>query len=241
MKPPKPIIHIVHLYPHEMNIYGDTGNRLVLARRLQWRGLIVSVSLVGVGQAIPDNADIIIGGGGQDSGQDSIQQDLQTKADTLHKMATDKVVMLMVCGLYQLFGRRFVTSEAKEIKGIGLLPLETWAGPKRLIGNTSYSSPWGELVGYENHSGLTQLDNPQQALAHVLRGEGNNGQDRTEGCIIENVFGTYSHGPILSKNPKLADELIVRALTRRYGLSSLPPLDDSLEMRAALAAKQRPH
>jgi lipid II isoglutaminyl synthase (glutamine-hydrolysing) len=234
------VIHLVHLYPKEMNIYGDTGNRIVLQQRLLSRDLEVRLSQVGIGDFVPKDSDIIIGGGGQDAGQSVVQHDLADKANDLHKLAADGVVMLMVCGMYQLFGRRFITGEGEELKGINLLPLETTAGKTRYIGNTVYDTPWGEVVGYENHSGLTHLDNKDQAFARVKKGAGNNGQDGTEGCLINNVFGTYSHGPVLSKNPQFADELICRALNRKYGTSDLLRLDDKLEHKAAELAKKRP-
>ena len=231
---------IVHLYPREMNIYGDTGNRLVLKKRAEWRGIDVQVKLVGVGDPIPSEADIIIGGGGQDAGQGKIQDDLQAKAEQLTKMAEDGVVMLMICGMYQLFGRRFVTHEGEEIKGIGILPLETIGGGQRMIGNTVYDTPYGEVVGYENHSGVTTLDEPALAFGTVMQGDGNNGQDKTEGCRVKNVFGTYSHGPVLVKNPFFADELLRLALSRRYDGVVLPPLDDQAELAAQHIAKSRP-
>jgi CobQ-like glutamine amidotransferase family enzyme len=233
-------LHLVHLYPGEMNIYGDTGNRIILQKRLQWRGIEVATSLVGVGDSIPEDADIILGGGGQDAGQSVVEQDLQTKADTLHKLAAAGVVMLMVCGMYQLFGRHFITGTGQEIGGIGILPLETTAGSTRLIGNTVYQTEWGEVVGYENHSGLTHLDKGVKAFGKVIKGAGNNGKDKTEGCVVENVFGTYSHGPILSKNPQFADELLTRALMRKYGEGAkLKEIDDSLELAAAKIATTR--
>lgn len=233
-------IHIVHLYPKEMNIYGDTGNTLVLRRRLEWRDIDAKVSLIGLGDKIPDDADIILGGGGQDAGQDKIQADLQDKADSLHKLANQGVVMLMICGMYQLFGRSFTTNEVNIIKGIGILPLETTAGQTRFIGNTVYRTDYGELVGYENHSGITMLDDPSTALGQVVHGAGNNGEDQTEGCLVNNVFGLYSHGPILVKNPEFADELLGRALERKYPGTKLEPLDDTAELAAYKYAKLRP-
>ncbi len=233
-------INLVHLYPQEMNIYGDTGNRLILERRLSYRGFAVKVWLIGLGEKLPEDSDIIIGGGGQDAVQSAIQVDLLTKANQLSELAKADAVMLMVCGLYQLFGRRFITSTGEDIKGIGLLPMETRAGHERLIGNMVVDTPWGELVGYENHSGLSVLDDPKQALGRVKKGAGNNGHDKTEGCLHENIFGTYSHGPVLSKNPFLADELIRRAVERKYGVSELKLLDDTLERHAASIAKKRP-
>ncbi len=233
-------VHLVHLYPREMNIYGDTGNRLVLQKRMEWRGIEVKTSLVGVGQAIPADADIILGGGGQDAGQLAVEADLLEKAVTLQSMAADGVVMLMVCGLYQLFGHRFVTHEGVEIKGIDILPLETVASDMRMIGNTVFQTSFGEVVAYENHSGKTMLDDKAQALGKMIKGDGNNGVDKTEGCLVQNVFGTYGHGPILSKNPALADELIRRALQRTGQNTELKALDDSLEELARKVALGRP-
>ena len=231
---------IVHLYPKEMNIYGDTGNRLALQRRAEWRGIDVRVKLVGVGESIPSEADIIIGGGGQDAGQGNIQDDLQAKAEQLGAMAEDGVVMLMICGMYQLFGRSFATSEGSLIKGIGILPLETIGGDNRMIGNTIYDTPFGEVVGYENHSGITTLDDMSTAFATVVQGDGNNGQDSTEGCRVNNVFGTYSHGPVLVKTPQFADELLRLALERKYGQAELTSLDDTIEQAAHATAASRP-
>lgn len=233
-------IEIVHLYAKEMNIYGDTGNRLVLQKRLEWRNIVARVTAVGVGDKMPMGADIIIAGGGQDAVQSSIQGDLVRKAGQLRAMADDGVVMLLVCGSYQLFGRRFITHTGEEIKGIDILPLETTAGPDRLIGNLAFETAWGEVVGYENHSGLTVLDKGAQPLGKVKKGAGNNGKDKTEGCLHKNIFGTYSHGPVLSKNPRLADELLRRALDRRFTNYDFPPLDDHLEHQAAKLARKRP-
>lgn len=232
-------ITIVHLYPKEMNIYGDNGNVLALKKRLEWRGIKTEVVPVGIGQDLPARADIIFGGGGQDAGQANIQVDLQTKADRLRQMARDGVVMLMICGMYQLFGREFLTVDGLRIEGIGVLPITTIGGKQRFIGNTLYSFDGQEIVGYENHSGLTTLDESAQPLARVLRGAGNNGLDKTEGCRLENVFGTYSHGPILPKNPRLTDKLLNLALQRQQANHHLSSLDDSLENAAFASAKSR--
>lgn len=239
-KQPSQTVVIVHLYPKEMNIYGDTGNLLVLKRRAEWRGITADVRLVGVNDRVPNDADIVLGGGGQDAGQGAIQYDLQSKAPQLHRLAKSGVVMLMICGMYQLFGRSFITNEGKAIAGIGVLPLETRAGATRMIGNTRYQMPFGEVVGYENHSGITTLDNTANALGNVLLGEGNNTFDGTEGCRVHNVFGTYSHGPVLAKNPNFADELLRLALERKYGKVKLKPLDDTIEHLAHTTASQRP-
>lgn len=232
-------LRLVHLYPVEMNIYGDTGNRIVLTKRLEWRGIDVKTSLVGIGDALPEDSDIILGGGAQDAAQSAVEADLALKARSLTKLAEGGTVMLMVCGMYQLLGRRFVTADGQDIKGMGVLPVETLASHDRMIGNTAYQTPWGEVVGYENHSGKTFLDDQSLAWGKVLKGAGNNGSDGLEGCLYQNIFGTYSHGPVMSKNPHFADELIRRALMRKYGSAELRPLDDSIELAAARTAESR--
>ncbi len=233
-------LNIVHLYPKEMNIYGDTGNRLALVKRAEWRDVDVQVKLIGIGDPVPVDADIIIGGGGQDAGQGKIQGDLQAKAKDLQRMVDNGVVMLMICGMYQLFGRKFTTHEGDIIEGIGVLPLETVGGDRRMIGNTICDTSYGEIVGYENHSGVTTLDDVSSALGTVTKGDGNNGHDGTEGCRVQNVFGTYSHGPVLVKNPTFADELLRLALTRKYGKAELSHLDDTIELSAHAVAMTRP-
>jgi len=235
----KQSLKITHLYPKEMNIYGDTGNVLVLTKRLEWRGIGAEVVKVGVGDDIPDDTDILVSGGGQDTGQIKVQNDLLKKSDSLHALADSGVAMIVICGTYQLFGKRFITHHEKEIKGIGIFDMETIASHDRLIGNIVTSSKWGSLVGYENHSGKTYLADGLEALGRVTKGAGNNGADKSEGAVRDNVFGSYLHGPILPKNPHLADELIKRALNRKYEQVELTDLDDTLAEKAALFASRR--
>ncbi len=233
-------IHIVHLYPKEMNIYGDNGNLLVVTMRTKWHGVGVKVSKIGVGDKLPIDTDIIISGGGQDTGQLKIVDDLQTKKLDLINMAKDNVVMLVVCGTYQLFGHQFTTHKNESLPGIGLFDMQTVAGDVRFIGNIVTKTHFGEIVGYENHSGLTTLNKDQSSFGKVISGVGNNDKDDGEGAIKNNVFGTYLHGPLLPKNPKVADELIRRALVRKYGDAMLTQIDDSLALKAAQIAKSRP-
>ncbi len=236
----KQTINIGHLYPKEMNIYGDTGNVLVLARRLEWRGVGVNVVPVGVGEALPGDVDIIVSGGGQDKGQLDVESDLLAKQTSLQSMADDGVVMLLICGTYQLFGHRFVTGKNEEIRGIGVLDVETFAGEERMIGNVSIDTEHGILIGYENHSGQTYLGKDATSLGSVKVGGGNNGVDGSEGAVVNNVHGTYLHGPILPKNPVFADHLIGLAMQRKYGASKLKELDDSAETLAHQIARTRP-
>jgi hypothetical protein len=231
---------LVHLYPREMNIYGDTGNVLVLRRRLGWRGLPATVVPVGIGDPLPADTDILLGGGGQDAAQGDIGADFVGRAGTLRAMADDGVVMLAICGSYQLLGHEFRTKDGERIPGVGVLDLTTTGSDTRLIGNNSVDTPWGRLVGFENHSGLTDLGTGVRPLGRTLAGRGNNGRDRTEGAVRDNVFGSYLHGPVLAKSPGFADELLSRALARRGLAAELEPLDDSLALAAAEVAVRRP-
>ena len=237
----RPTLDVLHLYPRDMNIYGDWGNVLTIKRRLEWRGYDAHLMSYDPGDPFPAGADIVIGGGGQDSGQDRVHEDLLGISDRLREMAADGVAMLMVCGMFQLFGRSFVTSQERVLEGIGLFDMQTRAGPQRLIGNIVLSSErFGTVVGYENHSGRTVLGPGVRPLGTVVKGAGNNGDDGAEGAMAHNVIGTYLHGPLLPKNPAVADFLIERAAVRRYGHLEGTPPDDSLAALAREVATARP-
>ncbi len=231
---------IAHLYPRDMNIYGDMGNIITLVRRLEWRGYEVEVRAVDVGEAFDfTKVDIVFGGGGQDSGQLIVGADLIGRASALHDAAANGTPMLMICGLYQLFGRGFTTIEGQEIPGLGIFHARTVGSQVRMIGNITLDTAYGELVGFENHSGQTLLEADQAPLGKVIRGYGNDERSGYEGAVTGSVIGTYLHGPVLPKNPALADHLIGAALNRR-GVSELAPLDDTLERAAAATARRRP-
>lgn len=237
----KGIINVLQLYPRDMNIYGDWGNTLVLKRRLEWHGYEVHLLAHNPGDSFPSSVDIIVGGGGQDSGQSKIGEDLIAIGPRLKALADEGVPMLMICGLYQQFGHFFRTHEGEMIKGIGLLDIKTVAGTKRLIGNiVTASDEFGEIVGYENHSGLTTLGEMATPLGKVIRGAGNNGTDGTEGARYRNVIGTYLHGSVLPKNPLIADHLIRCAVERKYGMFTPRPIDDSYAESARRVAMKRP-
>lgn len=234
-------ITILQLYPRDMNIYGDWGNVLTLKRRLEWHGYKATLLEYNQGDAFPETADIIIGGGGQDSGQDSIQKDLLAIAPQLKAMAENDTPMLMICGLYQLFGKFFKTQDGHVIEGIGLLDIETHAGPERLIGNiVTENSQFGQIIGYENHSGQTYLGKGVQPLGKVLKGAGNNGQDETEGARYRNVLASYLHGSLLPKNPNIADFLIEQAVIKKYGDFKPTVIDDRFAEEARAIALKRP-
>ncbi|WP_218221068.1 type 1 glutamine amidotransferase [Nesterenkonia sp. Act20] len=242
-------IHVLQLYPRDMNIYGDFGNALVLTRRLQWRGYEPILHSYDPEDEFPEEVDLLIGGGGQDSGQDKIQQDLLRLGDRLHELTERNTPMLMICGLYQLFGHSFRTREGREIKGIGVLDLHTEGTDTRLIGNVvAESGQFGEILGYENHSGQTYLGEGVQPLARVTKGEGNNARDSHEGARYKNVLGSYLHGSLLPKNPAIADFLIATAVQNRYGEDVQPAIEpagsaqpiDELTRQARMHATKRP-
>lgn len=232
-------IEIVHLYAKEMNTYGDRGNILALVYRLKRYGVEVAVTTCGIGDKIPNNADIIVAGGGQDHNQLQIQSDLMTKSFSLKSMFSEGVSCLAVCGMYQLLGHKFDTADMGAIEGMGYLNIETTAGSERLTGNILIQTDFGEVVGFENHSGNTRLLGDQEALGKVIFGHGNNNEAKFEGACLNNVYGTYLHGPVLPKNPNFTDTIIRGAFDRKYGSSDImsEQLDDSLELLAFQTAR----
>ena len=238
-----PAVRLCHLYPREMNIYADRGNIAVLARRLAWRGFRLEVTEAGPGVKIRGGeADIYYLGGGQDRDQQQVAQDLlATKAAAVKAAVGDGAVGLFVCGGYQLAGREYRSADGEVMEGMGVLDVTTEAGASRLVGNVEIESRLGgeaiRIVGYENHAGRSKLGPEASPLGRVIRGHGNNGRDRTEGAFAQKFFGTYLHGPLLPKNPQLADTLIRWALEFRYGERfELEPLDDQIEESARRAA-----
>lgn len=233
---------IAHLYPEQMNIYGDRGNIITLRQRCAWRDIATTLLPVGPGTQVDwPSVDLAFFGGGQDSGQSLIAADfVQRQAQSLRHAAENGMVMLAICGGYQLLGHYFLTHTGEKLPGIGLLDVHTVGGTNRLIGNIVVEADWGSgqqtLVGFENHSGGTHLGAGVQPLGRVVTGFGNNGKDGTEGAVWRNIIGCYMHGSLLPKNPHFADHLLTLALRRRYGaVAQLAPLDDNLELQAHTA------
>lgn len=253
-------LDLAFLYPEFMSIYADRGNVIAIDRRCHWHGIELKVDPVSIGEELKVNKyDLILIGGGQDKEQFAVARDLLEKGDVLRAMAEDNVVMLVICGGYQLFGRFYQPKDQERLDGVGIFDMETVAGDKRLIGNVvieadcfnAGAGPLGQskerpgsgqtctLVGFENHSGKTFLGPGAKPLGKVIVGFGNNGEDGYEGAVHKNVFGTYLHGSLLPKNPWFTDHLIRLALTRRYGEANLGELDDGLEEIAHRAAVER--
>jgi CobQ-like glutamine amidotransferase family enzyme len=231
------VITIVPVYPALLSIYADRGNVRVLQQRCAWRGLEHRVEPLALGTDLdPRRADVILLGGGQDRDQVLVAQELIRQAPRIREAIAEGACMLAVCGGYQLLGHRYHGHQGDDIPGTGLVDLETVAGDSRLIGNVLVDCGDGRtMVGFENHAGRTWLGSGVEPLGRVIAGAGNNGEDRTEGCRAERIVGTYVHGPLLPKNPWIADELLQHALDRRGG-GVLEPLDDELESRTAEGA-----
>lgn len=229
------IIRIAHLYPDMLNLYGDRGNIIVLTDRMRRRGIDVQTEQITMGRSFnADDYDIFFIGGGQDFEQDVLLDDLNKGKDVqIKKVVAGNKVFLAICGGYQMLGKYYKTYDGKMLEYIGAIDFYTEGREERMIGNYAFETEEGiEIVGFENHSGRTYLGSGVEPLGKIIKGYGNNGGDGTEGVRFNNTFGTYSHGPVLPKNPRFADLLISKAIENKYGSAELLPLDDTLEEKA---------
>lgn len=241
-------LNIGWLYHDLMSIYGDRGNIICLQKRCEARGIKVTINKISLETPTSDleNSDLLFMGGSQDSEQVVVSADLKKgKGAVLSRMVEDGVPGLYICGAYQLLGKYYKEADGRILDGLGVFDLYTenpGLGRKRLIGNVVAklniellvkNSNLKTLVGFENHGGRTYLGSKMKPLATVLKGFGNNGEDGVEGAVYKNSIGSYFHGPILPKNPHLADFLIAKSLTKKYAREiSLSQIDDSLSLRA---------
>lgn len=240
-------LRVVYLYPDALNLYGDGGNAMIIKSRCAWRGIPVTVDEVTMGQELNlESADIVLVGGGADRDQLAVAHELASRREEIARYVESDGTLLAICGSYQLLGHSYYMGDTR-IEGLGVLDIETTRGEGRLIGNVAVTTELCDapLVGFENHGGRTHLGPNAAPLGDsVVPGTGNNGEDGHEGVLYRGVVGTYLHGPVLSKNPQLADWLIEHALRRRIqqgdrtaaSLLPLYPLDDSLEHAAHDAA-----
>jgi CobQ-like glutamine amidotransferase family enzyme len=240
-------IVVGHLYPDYLNIYADRGNIAVLARRAAWRGLDLEVRAIGMRDPVPvGEIDLFYVGGGQDREQALVAPDLATKGEALREAVAGGAAALAVCGGYQLLGRFYRDRAGAELPGAGVLPLHTVAGERRMIGDVLLEcelEPGDRrtVAGFENHAGRTILDAGAEPLGRVVAGFGNDGESGGEGCRVGRALGTYLHGPLLPRNPWLADWLVAQAAGHASGGEPprFEPLADSLERSAHEVAAGR--
>ena len=253
IKNQKYILNICHLYPDLMDTYGDMGNIITIRKRCEWRGIKTTITSVSVNESLnTHDFDFYFFGGGQDKAQEIVAKDLHNIAQHLRKSIDKGAVLLSICGGYQLLQNYFKTKDGKKLEGLGIFDAHTVGSHDRMIQNLlikinsdlqseiksnysaikQFNNLTMNLVGFENHSGKTYLGKNTKPLGTVIKGAGNNGEDKTEGAIFKNAFGCYLHGSLLPKNPHFADFLISKALERRYGIVKLKPLDDTIEWQA---------
>jgi CobQ-like glutamine amidotransferase family enzyme len=237
---------IGHLYPDYLNIYADRGNIAVFERRAAWRGIELEVDELGPGGEVrPGAHDLLYIGGGQDREQALIAPDLAAKGESVKAAVQAGAALLAVCGGYQLLGQFYRDRSGAELPGVGLFPLHTVAGERRMIGDVLLEcelEPGARrtIAGFENHAGRTYLDSGAEPLGRVVAGFGNDGDSGFEGCRVGRALGTYLHGPLLPRNPWLADWLLAQALAHRLGEPpQLEKLGDSLEIEAHAVSSGR--
>jgi CobQ-like glutamine amidotransferase family enzyme len=237
-------IRVGHLYPEYLNIYADRGNIAVLARRAALRGHELAVTAISVADEVrPGEHDLLYVGGGQDREQALIAPDLAAKGQAIRDAVAGGAALLAVCGGYQLLGRGYLGRHGDDLPGVGLFPHETVAGERRMIGDVLLDCAWAgqTLAGFENHAGRTRLDAGAEPLGRVDAGFGNDGESGHEGCRVGRAVGTYLHGPLLPRNPWLADWLLGQALAHATGGEppDLEPLPDALEAEAHAVSARR--
>ena len=238
-----PTVRICHLYPRLLSVAGDRGNLFSIMQRCAWRGIRCSVTEADTG-VVPDfsESDLILVHGGQDREMTEAARDLSAKARPLIEAIDQGVAVLAVCAGYQLLGRYYAPVAGPPLPGLGVLDVVSEGGQVRSIGHVAAECDLGNgerhlLTGFENHSGRTYLGDGVEPLGRVMAGGGNNSEDGTEGARYKGVYATYLHGPVLPKNPWLADLLIAKALAHRYqDHGPLAPLPDEEETQAHAAA-----
>ncbi len=226
-------LHICHMYPDLLNMYGDIGNVKILKYRAEKRGIEVNLHNLAKGERFEgETYDLVMLGGGQDFEMRIVSEDIagEKKAALQAYMERDGVFLAVGSG-YQLLGKNYVSGSGDVREGLGLLPFSTEPYETRLVGNIATEIDGIPCVGFENHAGKTRIGD-MVPLGRVLSGFGNNGEDGGEGLRYKNTFCTFLHGPFLSKNPELADKLLTLALQRRYTDVSLEALDDTYEQSA---------
>jgi lipid II isoglutaminyl synthase (glutamine-hydrolysing) len=232
-----PTLRFAHMYPSMLNVAGDGGNVIALQRRCAWRGIATEVQNIDLDEIVDYlSFDIVLLHGGQDVEMSVVAADVHRIGPSLREAADAGVLMFGVCAGLQLFGHRYIPTQGPALEGAAVLDLETRGGPQRFMQHAAcevtLAGETHTVVGFENHSGVTELGSGLAPFGRVVAGGGNNGHDGWEGAMRNHVYATYLHGPVLPKNPWLTDQLIRLALERRVGSPvELVPLDDAIELR----------
>jgi lipid II isoglutaminyl synthase (glutamine-hydrolysing) len=215
------------LLPDVLGPYSDAGNATILAQRLRWRGIPAEILTITARDVPPTKCAVYLLGGGEDTAQ-HFAADWLRRHDQLRRTLETSAVTLAVCAGLQILGQSLRDASGQDYPGLGLLDITTTPGRRRAVGEviTTCAVPSvGPLTGFENHRGITTLGADTTPLGHVITGTGNGtGSNhlghRTDGVLTDHIIGTYLHGPVLARNPALADHILHKITGQ-----PLPPLD----------------
>jgi CobQ-like glutamine amidotransferase family enzyme len=228
-------LKIINMYPNILNLYGDIGNLICIKQRCNWRGIEVNIENLTIDNEVSINeTDMIFIGGGSDRDQNIVSSHLLKQKKELENFIDEKKVILAICGSYQMFGSSYNDADNEKIPCLEIFDIETISQKNRLTGNIIIENNLGlepkEIVGFENHEG--RIYHNYNPLGSVKLGYGNNEERKNEGMIYNNFIASYLHGPLLPKNPHLADHMILTTLKNKYDIKSLDKIDDTIEINA---------
>jgi CobQ-like glutamine amidotransferase family enzyme len=214
-------VRIALVYPDLLGTYGDSGNALILSERLRWRGHDADVMTISAGGRVPDSCDIYVLGGGEDLPQVLAASQLDA-GRPLNRAVGQGAAVLAVCAGLQILGSSFAGTDGIEHPGLGLLDCRTRLRRRRAVGELVVE-PAADLelptiTGYENHAGVTRVGPDARPIGRVTTGVGNG--EGTDGVVAGRIWATYMHGPLLARNPVVADRVLASVV------GPLPPLDD---------------
>lgn len=226
-------VKLCHLWSDTLNWNGSRGNLTCLKKRLEWRGIPVEIQEVAVGETTQlDDVDLVYLGAGKAFENHALIRDISSKASQIQNYVSNGGTVLAVCEGFELLGKIISLSDGSSCPGLGLIEMKTIYGRDRLTGNAVMDTKDGKIVFFENHAGKVYPDAEIPFLGRMVTGHGNNAMDGFAGIHKDTIFGCQAHGPLLPKNPALADEILRTALSRRFPELQLTPLDDTIETNA---------